>query len=368
MDAKRAVSETGPARNLISDKTLRSITNEWRIDTELDLITARLHADPERWTKDKALLARRRKLLGRAGKPLPTRLTPHSPGDRELGIGITDRLWPWTVMNLPYMYDGIYEEPGIASTSGGISSGLSAGNVSFGANPMDSGGTNPHVEKWWIRNWRNSVVFPDAPHSGHLAYRFTVDSDYTVYRAPVYSGLARQFVTLGSTSSVISSPVAEWTNWHTVGWILDATFPNEENAFGGALPVIGSIPVDKGQRAALGFIYGMVMGVASGYFQSWGSIGTRRTVGYSTTRRLHALWPDRISVRAEVRARSHRTVDAVLAVVSADEAIGPGNAGSKGADECRFERRWRTQVRQPLTNAGSRVRRRIGRRDPAVSA
>lgn len=282
MNVKKKSGAVDPARSLVSDDMLRSVIREWRTDTELDAITARLHADPARWNSDGALVARRNELIGLGGKPLPTGLTPLSPGDRSLGLRINDLLWPWTVLQLPYMYDGIYEEPGIAGTSGGIGSELYSGGVGFGANPSDSGTTKPHVEKWWIRNWRNSVVFPEAPHSGHLAYRFTVNSDYTVYRAPVYSGLARQFVTLGSTSNSNSSPVAGWTNWHTVGWPLDVTFPNEEHSFGGAVPVIGSIPVEKGQRAALGFIYGMIMSVASGYFQSWGSIGTRRTVGYST--------------------------------------------------------------------------------------
>jgi hypothetical protein len=178
------------------------------------------------------------------------------------------------------MYEGIDDVPGVAGTSGGIgTAGLYAGGLGYGGNPEDDGTSQPFTEKWWIHNWYNSVVFPAAPYGGRLYYRFTVDSECHIYRAPVYSGSVREFVTVGWSSDIASDPLADWTTWQTVGWPVDETLPSDNLNLGGSVPVVGSIPVETGNSAALGFIYGTIVSVASGFVQFlWGNFGTRLTL------------------------------------------------------------------------------------------
>jgi hypothetical protein len=195
-------------------------------------------------------------------------------------INISDLLFPWRVINLPFMYEGIDEVPGVAGTSGGIgTAGLYAGGLGYGGNPEDDGTSQPFIEKWWIHNWYNSVVFPAAPYGGRLYYRFTVDSECHIYRASVYSGSVREFVTVGWSGDVASDPLADWTTWQTVGWPVDETLPSNNLNLGGSIPVVGSIPVEAGNSAALGFIYGTIVSAASGFVQFlWGNFGTRLTL------------------------------------------------------------------------------------------
>jgi hypothetical protein len=69
-------------------------------------------------------------------------------------------------------------------------------------------------------------------------------------------------------------------NWQTVGWPVNVTLPYSGPLhFGAPTPVSGSFAVQAGNSAALGFIYGTIVSVASGYVQFlWGNFGTRRTL------------------------------------------------------------------------------------------
>jgi hypothetical protein len=266
----------------VSPEILQRVNEARRAEAELDRLAwqirnpplgARRDAEAPRETKRRAELL---KIVER------NFVLPDVAGQRHdlLISSISDRLFPWQVINLPYMYEGIDESPAVAGTSGGIgTAGLYAGGLGYGGNPEDDGTLEPFVEKWWIHNWYNSVVFPAAPSSGRLYYRFTVDSECHIYRAPVYSGSVREFATIGWTSDIASDPLADWTTWQTVGWPVDETLPSENLNLGGAVPVVGSIPVAAGHSAALGFIYGTIVSVASGLVQFlWGNFGTRLTL------------------------------------------------------------------------------------------
>jgi hypothetical protein len=281
MASRTKSDERAPQQSrLILDKTVKRLGRDRLLESELARLDARLHADPSQWTDRNALVERRNELI---------KLVPKAPLNESflqarqdaVALRAFDLFQPWNVLNLPYMYEGINETPGSNGTEGEIgTAGLFAGGCAYGGMPSD--GTSSHTEKWWIHNWRNSIVFPAAPFAGRLYYRFTVDSECHIYSAPVYSGSVREFVTIGSTPDLLVSP-DDWTNWTTVGWPVDTTLPNSQMHYYGGVPVSGSIAVQAGKNAALGFIYGTVVSVASGYVQFlWGNFGTRRTVPAST--------------------------------------------------------------------------------------
>jgi hypothetical protein len=60
--------------------------------------------------------------------------------------------------------------------------------------------------------------------------------------------------------------------------------PSDNLHLGGGVPVTGFIPVEAEDLPALGFIYGTVASVASGYLQFlWGNFGTRLLLGPGKT-------------------------------------------------------------------------------------
>lgn len=209
-------------------------------------------------------------------------------------VSIGDLLFPWSTLELPYMTEGINQPPGTADTTGEIATaGLYAGGLGYGATPggtLTQDGSGGPAERWWIHTWSNSAVFAPAPTTGRLYYRFVVDSECNLYRAPVEAGSIREYVTIGTTSDISSSPpVDQWPTWQTVGWPINQLLPLPplELDLGGSVTVTGSIPVTAGDSAAIAFIYGTVISIANGLLQLlWGNFGTRRiiapggTVGY----------------------------------------------------------------------------------------
>jgi hypothetical protein len=281
MASRSKSDERAPQESrLILDKTVKRLNRDRLLESELAGLNARLHADPAQWTDRNALVERRNELIKLVPKVLLNESFLQARKD-AIVLRISELLRPWTVLNLPYMYEGINETPGSNGTDGEIGTdGLFAGGCGYGGTLYDN--TSSHTEKWWIHNWRNSIVFPASPFAGRLYYRFTVDSECHIYNAPVYSGTVREFVTIGSTPDSLVSP-DDWTNWATVGWPVDATLPSSKLNYAGAVPVLGSIAVQAGKNAALGFVYGTIVSVASGYVMfSWGNFGTRRTVPAST--------------------------------------------------------------------------------------
>ena len=167
-----------------------------------------------------------------------------------------------SAIQVPVMAEGIDQTPGTPGTLGEIgTAGVFAGGLGFGGTPEDDGTQDPNTEKWWIHNWNSTVVFPAASSDGVISYNFAVDNNTIIYTAPANSGSVMVFVTIGTTSDV-NQPIA---NWGTVGWPTNVTLPQGFLAAGGSVPVSGTIPVKKGQQAALGMIFGVIVSVASGY-------------------------------------------------------------------------------------------------------
>ena len=283
----------------LSATILQRITEVRRAEAELDRLAERIRALPSSTQLDAEESERRLELL----RLVNLSYVPNEIGGRRSDravIDIGDLLFPWSVINLPFMYEGINESPSVSGTSGGIeTAGLYAGGLAYAGLLEDDNVSPPLTEKWWIHNWYNSVIFPAAPFNGRLFYRFTVDSECNIYRAPVFSGSVREFVTVGWTSDAAASdPPTDWTTWQSVGLPVDQTLPSNTLNLGGSIPVLGSIPVEEGKNAALGFIYGTIVSLASGYLQFlWGNFGTRLTLPPATPVGYQAY--DKIEYRFE---------------------------------------------------------------------
>jgi len=150
------------------------------------------------------LVKRRTELLKQARPEPPPVTDVRANAISSLVANIGPFFSPWISVNLPYMSEGINDTPGVAGTSGAITTaGLYPGARGYTVvNASDDNISSPFVEKGWIHNWTCSFVVPEAPFNGYLFYRFTTDSSCFLYRAPVYSGLINEFVTLGKTSDV----------------------------------------------------------------------------------------------------------------------------------------------------------------------
>jgi hypothetical protein len=173
-------------------------------------------------------------------------------------INIGDQLWPWSILELPTMAEGINQTPTASDTSGEIATaGSFQGTGAWGGMPENSG----TEEQWWVHNWICTAVLPSAPHQGTVSYRFGANCEAIVYHTEGTSGLT-SFITVGTTSNV-STPI---TNWQTVGWPFDVTLPQPSQAlFGGGAPVVGDIKVNAGQAAAITVIIGVIVSIIDGY-------------------------------------------------------------------------------------------------------
>ena len=187
-----------------------------------------------------------------------------------------------TIANLPYFSEGIDQLPDAGTSGSIVTAGLYPGGLGFGGNPEDPCSGSPGPEKWWVHHWTCSYVFPRAPYSGWLYYRFTTETSCVIYNAPDQSGLVNAFVTIGTTPDVLASgPFGPGASGGTSSFPFWITLPQTTLQFvdGATTPVLGYIPVEAGKTAAIGFIYGVIAGIACGYVQfSWGSFGTRLTL------------------------------------------------------------------------------------------
>lgn len=264
---------------LVVDEIVERVGQEQRTEAELRRLAQTLrHTSLTEAPDAAAAWAKRSAEL--LGDPEQAPLSTVVQNKERLVASIGELLRPWEILDLPYMYEGVNESPGGGATGSIATAGLYAGGLGFGGTLEPAGSQ----EQWWIHSWRNSCVFPAAPYKGRLYYRFAVDTECHIYRAPVYSGSLMEFVTIGTTSDVASSPLDQWNTWRTVGWPVNESLPSANLHLGGTVPVAGSIPVEAGKHAALGFIYGCIVSAAGGYVQFlWGNFGTRRTVPASST-------------------------------------------------------------------------------------
>jgi hypothetical protein len=270
----------------IPERTLRRLAEASLTETQLDRLNEQVVDLRRRLVDPNAPNAYLAGLQKERAALLAKHMPPRPPSDfarRQLDrvlLNIGDLLFPWSVLELPYMTDGIYQGPGSSDATGDlVTAGLYAGGLAYGGSPGGTLTENGGHERWWVRTWCNSAVFPPAPVTGRLYYRFAVDSECNIYRDPVQTGSIVEYVTLGTTGDISTAPpVDEWTDWRTVGWPINATLPlpGPTLVLEGNVLVSDSIAVNAGDSAAIAFIYGTIISVASGLLQLlWGNFGTR---------------------------------------------------------------------------------------------
>ncbi|HTA96748.1 MAG TPA: hypothetical protein VK730_03805 [Solirubrobacteraceae bacterium] len=276
----------------VPERTLRRLAEESLVEIQLERLSNQVAqirssmADPTASNPHLGALERRRAGL------LAHRISPMAEVDivqqrlDQVVLGIGDLLFPWSVMELPYMAEGIHQSPGAPHTTGEIgTAGLFAGGCAYGGTITQDG--EGEREPWWVHTWVNSAVFPEAPATGRLYYRFFVSSECNIYRAPVVAGCIREYVTIGTAGDVSTSPpVDQWTTWQTVGWPIEQTLPLPplELELSGGVLVTGSIPVAAGENPAIAFIYGTAITITDGLLQLlWGNFGTSRVVAPAGT-------------------------------------------------------------------------------------
>jgi hypothetical protein len=292
---KKTAQPATTSKDLITPKVAQQLNAIHLMEAEVNLLSERLnnmtafklqleHSGEESKVYLKQLMERRTELLQKLRAVRASTIRTQRLIDVNLQNilpKLSDLLSLWVVLPVPVMTEGISDTPGVPGTSGEIgTAGLFQGGLGFGGMPEDDGTQDPYTEKWWIHNWDCSIVFPPAPQTGSLTYRFVVDNETHIYLDPVYSGSVRAFITVGTTSDV-SQPIQ---NWNTVGWPVNITLPSSTLNFNNGVPITGEIAVEQGQVPAVGLIFGVIVSVASGYVQFlWGNFGTRLTLSAGQT-------------------------------------------------------------------------------------
>ncbi len=174
--------------------------------------------------------------------------------------------------------------PGERGTRGEIETvGLYEGAVYYGGHIdlQDDGTVDPLREKWWIHNWHCSLVFPPAPETGWLSYRFYVDTIARLRRAEMISGLFNTFVTVINPDNPYESDnFSGFPNWVVL------PSDNPYRIFGDyGMPVSSSIAVEKGQSLTLNVYLGVIISIASGLVMLYptGGLGIRKLLPQGQT-------------------------------------------------------------------------------------
>ncbi len=269
-------TSAGEAASLvIADDRVQRIAESNLVATQIGHLTRRLHETPD-FKRDptgdgnqlvRDLVEQRVQLLQGEGA-LPSADRDGSALQREaLLLDHSDLVsTPWAVLNLGYAADATYDAPGIPGTSGTILSSVHPGGVGASFELRDIGSANQLSEKWWVRTWTCSAVFPDAPFSGRVNYRFQVDTQGQIYYAPVHSGLFKEFVSAGRASDTYYDDLDDW--W-TVATPISLSLPYSGDMYepyfiGSKSEVSGSIEVEQGKNAGLGLIFGLIIAFADG--------------------------------------------------------------------------------------------------------
>jgi hypothetical protein len=180
---------------------------------------------------------------------------------------------PWITVNLPYMGEGVNEISSVPGTSGQIYEdylGRSVVRYSTETGPPppslnDNGSSGQQYDKMWMRTWTCSYVFPDAPYSGFLFYRFSIGVRLHVYYAAAQSGLAYAFASVGRTADADAQSPFDPAVIRPASSGLYVPEPLPPTPVGiEVIPVTGVVHVDAGKTPAIGMIYGVIVGVNHG--------------------------------------------------------------------------------------------------------
>jgi hypothetical protein len=275
------------AADLIPESAARRIAEERRAESELVMVTNLLNEVPELRRDPGAkvsdyidgLVKRRAELLGQVGSAVPARIRAQ-PAD-SLAARLGEFFTPWVAVNLRHFAEAVHQIPGESGTSGDIyTDGLLPGGVSFDTDPLrDAGTVAPNSPKWWVHAWSCSYVFPSRPVDSWLFYRFTTVTsfDLTIGDAlPNTGSVVSGYATVGTTSDVNAAgpfdapPQSAFTFW------VPLPLPQSDLVDINNQPTnfTGSIEVQAGKNAAIGLIYGVAVGVASGFASSGGDMRT----------------------------------------------------------------------------------------------
>jgi hypothetical protein len=283
-DSGRTVSA-----DLISESVARRVSEDRRAEAELALVTKLLNEVPELKLDPSAKvsdyidgLVRRRAELLKRDRPALTTRTRQPQLTEPLVVRLGPFFSPWTVAYLPLFTEGVDDRPGVAGTSGYyLTDCLLPGGVEFEGQVTDLGTVQPDTEKWWNRNWVGSYTFPQATQDVWLYYRFTTQTVLDL--VPPYARAAAiiAYTNVSTIPDVGSGSLFGPGSALTVDWpiflTLPGSFPDDQTVLS---PLSGSIEVLAGQTPAIGFIYGITTGLASGSIPTFGSsLMTQLTVG-----------------------------------------------------------------------------------------
>jgi hypothetical protein len=271
----------------IGDATARKIIDDHRSLAELALVTKLLNDLPE-FRRDPGQsgtgyigdLVRRRAELSKAIPIPPGGVLRSRPLD-TLIASLGPWFSPWIAVELPYFLEALNEIPTQAGTMGSFeTTELDPGGLMFEGTPQDTGSVQPTAEKWWVHTWACSYVFPAAPVTGRLYYRFTTEASIDIFTGPALSGLVTSFISIGLTSDVQQgSPFDAMESGGFPFWITLPLPGPPVSIYHAPTDLSGSIAVQQGANAAIGFFYGVIAGIASGdATTAGGSMQTRLTL------------------------------------------------------------------------------------------
>ena len=282
-------SRRSAAADLIPESAARRIAEERRAESELVMVTdllnqvPELRRDPGATVSDyiDGLVKRRAELLEQVGSAVPTRIRAQ-PAD-SLVARLGPFFTPWIAVNLPYFAEAVHQTPSQSGTSGDINTDtLMPGGVEFDANLKDAGTVAPNIPKWWVHAWWCSYVFPSPLTDSRLFYRFTTETSFDLTAAsarPNTGSVVNAYATVGTTSDVEAagpfdapsqSAFAFWIPLPLPPFSLGVQIEDQPTNF------TGSIEVQAGKNAAIGLIYGVTAGIASGTLINLGG-GTMNT-------------------------------------------------------------------------------------------
>lgn len=268
--------------DLIPASVVRRISEDRRAEAELALVTnllkdvPELRLDPSAKVSDyiDGLVKRRAELLKR-DKLASTSRKRRSQSIDSVITGVGPFFSPWIAVNLPPFTEGVDDTPGVAGTSGDYyTDALLPGGVEFEGDPQDMGTVQPDTEKWWSRNWTGSYVFPQASQDSWLYYRFTTQTNFGIFAPTARAGVVILYTNVSTISDVGTGSLFGPAATLTVDWPFWVTLPTDLPVIdveGVLTPISGSIRVQAGQTPAIGFIYGISTGFASGALLTLGA-------------------------------------------------------------------------------------------------
>jgi hypothetical protein len=280
MSEHKSDSRQTVTADLIPESVVRRVSEDRRTEAELALVTSLLNDVPELKVDPSAkvsdyiggLVRRRAELLNR-DVPAATGRTRRSQLVDSVVQGVGPWFQPWIAVNLPPFTEGVDGPPVVAGTSGDWFTdieGLLPGGVTFWGSLKDAGTVEPDTEKWWSHSWTGSYVFPQASQDSWLYYRFATQANFGAL-AMVKKGAVIVYTNVSTipdvgTGSLFGSAAALTVNWPILFTVPPNLrgLPYEEVL----TPISGSIQVQAGQTPAIGFIYGITSGLASGTLQT----------------------------------------------------------------------------------------------------